>query len=77
MKPRLHLLALRDEWSGEDRPRRATNLAWEPPMPGHAGTWRHGRNMVRKPLCGTLPGQFRLEHFDYVHPTRCSRTPRR
>src|SRR5882672_3659144 len=72
MKPRLHLLALRDEWSGEAVPGVPTNLAWEPPMPGrarHLETWAEYMAFASR-VVGRFQGQFRLEHFDYVHPTR-------
>jgi len=80
MKPRLQLLALRDEWSGEAIPGVPTNLAWEPPMPGrprHLQTWAEYMAFASR-VVGRFRGQFRLEHFDYVHPTRLQAgTPRR
>jgi pimeloyl-ACP methyl ester carboxylesterase len=73
VKPRLQVLLPRGGTAVPD-------VAWEPPVHGRARpleTWNEYMAFASR-VVGRFHGQFRLERFDYVHPTRLQTgTPRR
>jgi pimeloyl-ACP methyl ester carboxylesterase len=79
MKPVLHVVA-RDEAAGDTVPGALFDLAWEPPVRGRRrvlASWNDYIAMASQ-VVGRFHGQFRVGHFDYVHPTRLQHgTPRR
>ncbi len=56
------------------------DVAWEPPLPGQRraiSTWNEYMALASR-VVGRFHGHFRLQHFDYEHPTRLQPgTPRR
>jgi len=56
------------------------DVAWEPPLPGQRrtlGSWNEYMALASR-VVGRFHGHFRLQHFDYEHPTRLQpATPRR
>jgi pimeloyl-ACP methyl ester carboxylesterase len=79
-KPRLQVLPRRTEWSAQALPASLPDVAWEPPVRSRARpleTWSEYMAFASR-VVGRFHGQFRLERFDYVHPTRLQvGTPRR
>lgn len=62
----------RDDAIGDTVPAALFDLAWEPPVPTRQRvltTWNE-YIAVASQVVGRFHGQFRLEHFDYHHPTR-------
>src|SRR5882672_2429308 len=80
VKPRLQVLSRRVESAGNPVPAVAPDVAWEPPLRSRARsleTWNDYMAFASR-VVGRFHGQFRLERFDYVHPTRLQiSTPRR
>jgi pimeloyl-ACP methyl ester carboxylesterase len=78
-KRRLQLLVPR-ETAEVDTPVAPPHVAWEPPVRGTVRpleTWNEYMAFASR-VVGRFHGQFRLERFDYVHPTRLQAgTPRR
>jgi len=70
----------RDEAAGDTVPGACLDLAWEPPVPGRRrvlSSWKEYMALASQ-VVGRFHGEFRIGHFDYVHPTRLqSGTPRR
>jgi pimeloyl-ACP methyl ester carboxylesterase len=70
----------RDEAAGDTVPGAWPDLEWEPPVPGCRrvfNTWNEYM-AVASQVVGRFHRQFRIGHFDYVHPTRLQHgTPRR
>jgi len=81
LKPRLQLLARRAQRLNHVvHTAPAPDVTWEPPLHGRARpleTWSEYMAFASR-VVGRFHGQFRLERFDYVHPTRLQvDTPRR
>lgn len=70
----------RDEAGGDTVPGALFDLNWEPPVSGRRrvlASWRDYMAMASQ-VVGRFHGEFRVGHFDYVHPTRLQKgTPRR
>ncbi|MBL8318465.1 MAG: alpha/beta hydrolase [Burkholderiaceae bacterium] len=65
-------LIARDEIAGDTVPAALFDPHWEPPLPTTRRvltSWKH-YIAVASQIVGRFHGQFRLSHFDYVHPTR-------
>jgi pimeloyl-ACP methyl ester carboxylesterase len=79
-RPRLQLQLARVQWPFRVSPATEPDVAWEPPVRGRARsleTWAEYMAFASR-VVGRFHGQFRLERFDYVHPTHLqARTPRR
>jgi pimeloyl-ACP methyl ester carboxylesterase len=75
------VLALpRLDFAGDTLPAPLFDPAWEPPVPGRKRVLKSWDDYmaVASQVVGRFHGQFRLKHFDYVHPTRLQPgTPRR
>jgi pimeloyl-ACP methyl ester carboxylesterase len=70
----------RDEAAGDTVPGALFDLSWEPPVPGRRRVLRTWKEYmaVASEVVGRFHGEFRMGHFDYVHPTRLQpQTPRR
>src|SRR5882724_7531709 len=80
VKPRLQVLSRRVEHAGDPVHAAPPDVAWEPPLRSRARsleTWNEYMAFASR-VVGRFHGQFRLERFDYVHPTRLQiGTPRR
>jgi pimeloyl-ACP methyl ester carboxylesterase len=80
VKPRLQVLSPRAEGPTPHAHPVVHDVAWEPPMRARARpleTWNEYMAFASR-VVGRFHGQFRLERFDYVHPTRLQAgTPRR
>ena len=62
----------RDDAVGDTVPAALFDLAWEPPVARRRrvmSSWRE-YIAVASEVVGRFHGQFRLRHFDYLHPTR-------
>ncbi len=60
----------REDLAGETVPGALLDLHWEPPPPGRRRvlrTWKEYMSMASE-VVGRFHGQFRMGHFDYVHP---------
>jgi pimeloyl-ACP methyl ester carboxylesterase len=60
------------DFADETMPGALFDLHWEPPVPSRRRvlrTWKDYMGMASE-VVGRFHGQFRLGHFDYVHPTR-------
>ena len=70
----------RDEAAGDTVPGGLLDLAWEPAVPGRrrvVKSWREYM-VVASQVVGRFHQEFRIGHFDYLHPMRLqSGTPRR
>ena len=70
----------RDDAAGDTVPGALFDLNWEPPVLGRRrvlSSWNEYVAMASQ-VVGRFHGQFRMAHFDYVHPTRLQAgTPRR
>jgi pimeloyl-ACP methyl ester carboxylesterase len=79
VKPRLQVLP-RGDWSTNAVPAVSPDVAWEPPVRGRTRSlenWNEYMAFASR-VVGRFHGQFRLERFDYVHPTKLQPgTPRR
>jgi pimeloyl-ACP methyl ester carboxylesterase len=62
----------RDDAAGDTVPAALFDLAWEPPVPGRRRVLSNWNEYVAvaSQVVGRFHGQYRLEHFDYHHPTR-------
>ena len=62
----------RDDAAGDTVPAALFDLAWEPPVPGRRRVLANWNEYVAvaSQVVGRFHGQYRLEHFDYHHPTR-------
>ena len=70
MKPPLQVA--RDDAWGDTVPAALPDVAWEPPLPGQRRTmtnWNEYMALASR-VVGRFHGQFKLQHFDYEHPTR-------
>ena len=79
MKPALKLIA-RDEAAGDTVPGALFDVDWEPPVRGRRRVLSDWNDYiaVASQVVGRFHGEFKLGHFDYVHPTRLQRgTPQR
>lgn len=78
--PRLQVLTGRPAWPGDVPLVVVPDVAWEPPVRSGARsfeTWNEYMAFASR-VVGRFHGQFRLERFDYLHPTRLQPTaPRR
>jgi pimeloyl-ACP methyl ester carboxylesterase len=71
MRAAVHRLG-RDEVAGDTVPGELFDPTWEPPVRGRRhrlGDWNQYMALASQ-VVGRFHGQFRLERFDYVHPTR-------
>jgi pimeloyl-ACP methyl ester carboxylesterase len=71
MTAALHVVP-RDEDAGDTVPGALFDLNWEPPTRGRRRvltTWNDYLLMASQ-VVGRFHGQFRVGHFDYIHPTR-------
>ncbi len=62
----------REDLAGETVPGALLDLHWEPPPPGRRRvlrTWKEYMSMASE-VVGRFHGQFRMGHYDYVHPVR-------
>lgn len=62
----------RDDIAGDTVPAPLFDPAWEPPVPGRRrvlSSWNEYLALASQ-VVGRFRGQYRLEHFDYIHPTR-------
>lgn len=79
MKPALSIVP-RDDFAGDTVPGELIDVAWEPPVRQRArelSSWNDYMALASR-VVGRFHGQFALEHFEYVHPTRLQpATPRR
>ena len=79
MRSALHMVA-RDQAAGDTVPAELFDLNWEPPTRGRRrvlSSWNDYIAMASQ-VVGRFHGQFRLGHFDYVHPKQLQPgTPRR
>ena len=60
----------REDLAGETVPGALLDLHWEPPAPGRRRvlrTWKEYMAMASE-VVGRFHGQFRMGHYDYVHP---------
>jgi pimeloyl-ACP methyl ester carboxylesterase len=73
-------LNTRDAAAGDTVPGELLDVAWEPPVPGQrrvVTSWGDYMGLASR-VVGRFHGQFKLQHFDYHHPTRLQPgTPRR
>jgi len=62
----------RDDAAGDTVPAALFDLAWEPPVPGRRRVLANWNEYVAlaSQVVGRFHGEYRLEHFDYHHPTR-------
>jgi len=62
----------RDDAVGDTVPAALFDLSWEPPVPSRRRVLTSWNEYiaVASQVVGRFHGQFRLEHFDYHHPTR-------
>jgi pimeloyl-ACP methyl ester carboxylesterase len=62
----------RDDAAGDTVPAALFDLAWEPPVPGRRRVLANWSEYVAlaSQVVGRFHGEYRLEHFDYHHPTR-------
>ncbi len=62
----------RDEAAGDTVPAALFDLAWEPPVPGRRRVLANWTEYVAlaSQVVGRFHDQYKLEHFDYHHPTR-------
>lgn len=70
----------RDEIAGDTVPAALFDVNWEPPARGRRRVLTNWNQYmaVASQVVGRFHGQFRLAHFDYLHPTRLQpATPRR
>jgi pimeloyl-ACP methyl ester carboxylesterase len=69
-----------DAAAGDTPPAGVFDLTWEPSVPGRRrvlASW-NDYLVVASQVVGRFHGQYRLGHFDYLHPTRLQKgTPRR
>src|SRR5262245_62428088 len=69
-----------DASAGHAPPADAFDLTWEPSVPGRRRVLANWNDylVVASQVVGRFHGQYRLSHFDYLHPTRLQKgTPRR
>lgn len=69
-----------DAAAGDTPPAGAFDLTWEPSVPGRRRVLANWNDYlaVASQVVGRFHGQYRLGHFDYLHPTRLQKgTPRR
>lgn len=61
----------RDEVAGDTVPAALFDLHWEPPLARRRepGSWKQYMAIASQ-VVGRFHGQFRMAHFDYVHPVR-------
>ena len=70
----------RDAAAGDTVPAALFDLDWEPPVRGRRRVMHNWNEYiaVASQVVGRFHGEFSLQHFDYVHPTRLQRgTPQR
>ena len=70
----------RDELAGDTVPGALFDLDWEPPVRGRRRLMSNWNEYiaVASQVVGRFQGEFSLQHFDYLHPTRLQRgTPLR
>ena len=69
-----------DAAAGDTPPAGVFDLTWEPSVPGRRRVLANWNDYiaVASQVVGRFHGQYRLGHFDYLHPTRLQKgTPRR
>ncbi len=79
MKPALKVIP-RDDAAGDTVPGALFDLDWDPPVRGRRRLMSNWNEYiaVASQVVGRFQGEFSLQHFDYLHPTRLQRgTPLR